>query len=62
VLDAKGKAIHQFTVQAKPGYNELEWNLLYKEKGKEIYLSPGTYSIVLKLGAEEKKVELKIDK
>jgi photosystem II stability/assembly factor-like uncharacterized protein len=62
VLDAKGKAIHQFTVQAKPGYNELEWNLLYKEKGKDIYLGPGTYSVVLKLGAEEKKTELKVEK
>jgi hypothetical protein len=62
IEDAKGKKLHEFTVQAKSGYNELEWNLMVKEKGKETYLAPGIYSIVLKLGSEEKKVELKVEK
>lgn len=62
VLDAKGKQLHQFSAQAQPGLNKLEWNLLMKEKGKEAYLGPGAYMIALKLGPDEKKVDLKVEK
>jgi hypothetical protein len=36
--------------------------LLVKAKGKETYLGPGTYTVVLKLGKEERKTELKVEK
>ena len=61
-MDAKEKIIHTWVIHAKPGYNELEWNLLRKEKGKEIYLGPGTYWVYVKIGDEEKKTELKVEK
>jgi hypothetical protein len=62
VEDSKGKVVHEMDLQAQPGYNELEWNLLVKEKGRETYLGPGTYTVVLKLGKEERKTELKVEK
>jgi photosystem II stability/assembly factor-like uncharacterized protein len=63
VEDAKGKVVHKADVQAQAGYNELEWNLLVKEGSKgSTYLEAGVYSLVLKLGKEERKTELKVEK
>jgi photosystem II stability/assembly factor-like uncharacterized protein len=60
IEDAKGKVVHKLAATAKLGYNKLEWNLRLGDKGKQ-YLAAGTYSIVAKLGAEERKVDLKVE-
>lgn len=61
VQDAKGKVIHTFPAETAQGFAHLEWNLRVTEKGKEQYLAPGTYTVVVKAGTES-KTELKIEK
>ena len=63
VKNSEGKKLHEIKVdEPKAGYSVVEWNLKYKQKGKDVYLAPGKYVVVAQLGKESFETELVVKK